>query len=1072
VTKSALTGLLFFVALFGEVLAALADERYAPPPRSIDDVLAVLEQYHPDAAELAGARRRASSEPPATEDRNVLAAFYHSRAIAEGRLGYVSRQIEDLRRAAEFAKGNMDMRAGENARPGAEHHILSQLAYAELNAGNYLNAVRTSEAELRAAEIGSRKGRKMGGIQLGMQSSLARMATLVGDVETARDRLSAADRLYRQLWLNRGWAERQYGWTYYVESARGALFKAEGKYAAAEAAQRKALDSLEQGAELMLRMYKDGEDVPGPGTWETRRVLTEIDLADVLKAQGRLAEAEFSARSALKRSLSFYGRYHLLSANTITALSGVLAEEGRFREALLLSDAAIKTLEGLGVVPESILLAQARTSYGSALVAQDQFPEAAAVFAAMREGLARDPLVAAQYGGDNIDWAYALVRTGEARRAVDMLRGLIQVTQKRLGERDYQVMELRGFLGIALAASGERDTALSEFRAAIPTLIEQSRIDHGSENTGIARARRLNLILSGYIELLSELYRSGAQVSGLDLIAESFRIADVARASSVQRAFTAAAVRGAIRDPNLAALAREEQDAQRRLGSLSDLLSRLLAAPPEQQLTKIIGDVRRDIDALRKTHADLKTKIEREFPNYANLVDPKPVTIEDARQALRPGEALITMFSTSERCFVWAVPRDGKPAFAIISASERDLADKVRHLRGALDLSGPVLRLPRFNIAIAYDLYREVLAPVEPAWKGARNLLIAPHGALAQLPFSLLPTEPAEQPRATPSEDYSTVSWLIKRAAVTQLPSVATLTTLRALPPTAANRRAFVGFGDPLFSKAQAAEAASEGATKLAGAGGTRMRNLSIAKVAAPPLVEPVEDGEARPPLRAAPVVNSASAAQLSRLPDTASEILQIAESLHADKHRDVFLEARASETTLKRLDLSDRRIIAFATHGLVPGDLDGLTQPALALSSPEVTGETGEDGLLTLEEIFGLKLNADWVVLSACNTGAGEGAGSEAVSGLGRGFFYAGARSLLVSNWPVETVSARLLTTHLFQLQAKNPDLTRAEALRLSMLDLMGAPERSGKTTERANSAYSHPLFWAAFSLLGDGGR
>lgn len=76
--------------------------------------------------------------------------------------------------------------------------------------------------------------------------------------------------------------------------------------------------------------------------------------------------------------------------------------------------------------------------------------------------------------------------------------------------------------------------------------------------------------------------------------------------------------------------------------------------------------------------------------------------------------------------------------------------------------------------------------------------------------------------------------------------------------------------------------------------------------------------------------------------------------------------------------------------------------------------------------EILGLKLNADWVVLSACNTAAADGAGAEAVSGLGRAFFYAGARALLVSNWPVETTSAKALTTNLFKRQAKDPALTR----------------------------------------------
>ena len=151
------------------------------------------------------------------------------------------------------------------------------------------------------------------------------------------------------------------------------------------------------------------------------------------------------------------------------------------------------------------------------------------------------------------------------------------------------------------------------------------------------------------------------------------------------------------------------------------------------------------------------------------------------------------------------------------------------------------------------------------------------------------------------------------------------------------------------------------------------------------------------------------------------------------------------------------------------PGDLNGLSQPALALSSPEVTGGK-EDGLLTMGEILGLKLNADWVILSACNTGAGEGAGAEAISGLGRAFFYAGTRSLLVSNWAVETSSAKTLTTEIFRRQAADPSLNRSEALNRSMLDLI---DRSGymDTEGRMAFSYAHPVFWAPFSLVGDGG-
>jgi CHAT domain-containing protein len=210
----------------------------------------------------------------------------------------------------------------------------------------------------------------------------------------------------------------------------------------------------------------------------------------------------------------------------------------------------------------------------------------------------------------------------------------------------------------------------------------------------------------------------------------------------------------------------------------------------------------------------------------------------------------------------------------------------------------------------------------------------------------------------------------------------------------------------------------------------------------------------------------------LQPLPDTREEVLAIAKALHADASQDVFLGQAANETIVKQTNLSDRRVLVFATHGLVPGDLDGLRQPALALSSPKLTGHTKNDGLLKMGEIMGLRLNADWVVLSACNTAAGQGAGSEAVSGLGQAFFYAGTRALLVSNWPVESASARMLTTELFKQQEADPKLSRAVALQKSMLKLLDHGVSKNPKTGQVVFAYAHPVFWAPFSLVGDGRR
>ncbi|MDP3699730.1 MAG: CHAT domain-containing protein, partial [Hylemonella sp.] len=207
----------------------------------------------------------------------------------------------------------------------------------------------------------------------------------------------------------------------------------------------------------------------------------------------------------------------------------------------------------------------------------------------------------------------------------------------------------------------------------------------------------------------------------------------------------------------------------------------------------------------------------------------------------------------------------------------------------------------------------------------------------------------------------------------------------------------------------------------------------------------------------------------LTALPDTREEITAIATAMAADLQRDTFFGAQANRQNVLGSDLKQRRIVAFATHGLVAGDLPGLDQPALALSP--APGKSITDGLLKLEDILKLSLDADLVVLSACNTAAADGTGAEAVSGLGRGFFYAGARSVLATHWPVETVSARELVTHLFERYTKDPLLTRAQALNRAMLDLIDTDvAKDGQG--RAVMAYAHPAFWAPYALYGDPGR
>jgi CHAT domain-containing protein len=196
----------------------------------------------------------------------------------------------------------------------------------------------------------------------------------------------------------------------------------------------------------------------------------------------------------------------------------------------------------------------------------------------------------------------------------------------------------------------------------------------------------------------------------------------------------------------------------------------------------------------------------------------------------------------------------------------------------------------------------------------------------------------------------------------------------------------------------------------------------------------------------------------LPALPETADELRRIGRTLGAAPEA-VVVGAEASEARVRATDLARYRVVAFATHAVLPGELRCQSEPALVLTPP-APGATGDDGLLDASEVARLRLDADWVVLSACNTaGPGGELGGESLSGLARAFFYAGARAVLASHWAVASEPTVRLTTGMFEAWGASRSLGRAEALRRAQLALL------------AQRATAHPSLWAPFVLIGDGG-
>jgi CHAT domain-containing protein len=766
-------------------------------------------------------------------------------------------------------------------------------------------------------------------------------------------------------------------------------------------------------------------------------------LALLMVDQGRLFEAESIQRDYLKRSIIRTGGHTTVVAGGLINLSTILAQQGRYSEAEQLVRLALTILDTIRAPVDSKLGAEARKSLARTLVAQGRYTEAIAQYDLLRQGFANASPVLQRFANGGINYALAAIKTGQSDAALATLDDLIPRSWQTLGPNALDTVELMGAHAMALALGGKQTAALTEYRAVQSALLNAA-ISRGDEPSPL-RSQRLQLILESYLGLLADIHGTTLEkTTGIDAAGEAFRLVDALRSQSTQAAVAAAAARAAANDPAIGSEIRKEQDLSQELVSIHRILRDLMSAPTEQQLSKVIADMHKRIEGIKKERIALQQDIEQRFPAYANLIRPQPPSLADTRAVLRDGEALINLFTTEDATYIWVFKKDGPVAFTRARVKGEELARMVQTLRRSLDPGAVDLisGIPNFNLDTAYRLYATLLAPVATGWQGATHFLVAANGALSQLPLAVLPTTMvAVKPDTKLSYgQYKDVPWLIRQVAFTQLPSVNALLALRKQATITAQRSPFIGFGDPQFSTApvQVASASSRG----------RLRNLKVARLSK-------EDVEQAKP------VDWMDYSQIPPLPDTRDEIIALAYALKADPDKDVFLGSQASRTIVKKLDLSQRRVVAFATHGLLAGDFPGVSEPALALANPG----GGQHGLLTLEDILGLKLNADLVVLSACNTAAGDGQGADALSGLGRGFLYAGSRALLVTHWPVESGSARLLVTGIFERQVADAKLTRAEALRQSMLALMQ------QKNDAEGFSYAHPLFWAPYALIGEGG-
>jgi CHAT domain-containing protein len=996
---------------------------FVPPPRNISDITAILDQEKPDPTKAARIKAEADANPPASKDPRTLADFYYQRAQARQLAGRPRDAIADCEKTIQY----------EAALPARRQSrcegLLADIYFA---IGDFKRAVEIDQA-LSEKYLLSAPGRLFG-----LNWRIIKGYVSIGNIDEAEASAKRSEALLQEA---KAWKNFDvYGSSYegFVASGNAFVLDARGQYAEAERGYRRAQGLFKESLTKTALMPVP----PVRGSLEGMiDQLTELE-GRAKARQGRLAEAEADLRRALLSRLHLAGKYHASTAWGDIGLAGVLREQARFAEAEQLSRAALEIYQALGRSDSEPDVAAALNELATNLVAQRRWAAASDVYARLDEGIKGwEP---ARRGRLRLDWGQIFVRyfTRRVNDGIELARTYLERNKRRTGEQSFGTGMAHAILATGLSVAGQDEEALREYRAALPILLAFSRDDEDDDTAAVAADERMRIVLEGFLALIA---RQPA------LAGDAPQISEMMRGRAVQDALMASSARTAVRDPALAGMVREEQDVHKQISAQLVVLTNMLALPAGERDDHAIEAQRSGIDRLKAQRATLQRDIRERFPDYGNLTAPKPATLAEVRQALRPGEAFVSIYLGLRNSFVWAVPKEVPVSFARINANADNIAGKVKTLRRALEPEAVAIdQIPPFDLTLAHELYALLLQPVEAGWKSASSLIVVANGALGELPLSLLPTAPVQlREGGVPFAGYRDVPWLARSHAVTMVPSAAALIALRRLPAGPAQREKLIGFGDPIFNEEEAREA-----TELTAAD-----------------TGPVVRG-ARLRLRASPgteTLESARLASLPRLPDTALELKAIARTLGVDPSKLLYLGKDANERNVETADLSRFRIIDFATHGLVPGDLDGPSQPALALTAPAIAG-VGGDGLLTMEKILALKLDADWVVLSACNTAAGAGAGADAASGLARAFFYAGTRAVLVTNWSVESGSERELMTDLFRRQNADPGLTRAEALRqatLAMLDGPGFTDAAGKPL----FSYAHPFFWAPYSIIGDGG-
>lgn len=762
--------------------------------------------------------------------------------------------------------------------------------------------------------------------------------------------------------------------------------------------------------------------ITGLGPHDPDTVASYYTYAQMLLRADRNAEAERYARQAVEVATAHIDTKHPSYARALEMLGILLSRTGRRVESLAYLQRAI-AIKRETVGTKSLYFHYGLYNLGGILLPLERYADAAPLYVEAEKGFRAVEGEASPQAARSlallglIDQASGRPDEAATKLETALARVRAATTQDRdMGQRVYPhlipvLLDLQQRDKAAAAARDYADETAALDNSPAFALANAAMMQRWADGDPgrTASAAQLAALLRDEQNLRDDGELADEQRAALDsILAIAADSQDAALALDAMAILAGSKIAQANRlvterlvaDPALGERVRALQDKVRALQTADRAMLRALATAGDVAATRSARD-RLDAEV-----NGLRAAISRDYPRWAEARGGVKPDLAQVQAGLGKDEALLAVTPAFGHVYLLAISRTGARVERTVM-SRAAMVALVDRLRATMTPGG-------MDLPAAHTLYGQIFTPaIRATLSKARSLRIVPTGAFASLPFALLPERPvAAVERDTP--------WLIRRYALAVQPSFAMEAGKRPMQ-VAASR--FLGVGAPLPfpTTANAAPAPALMAANQYFRGGAA-------------------DGEAL--------------SHLPPLPGSADEVRGVA-SRYGVQRATLMLGEAASESALRALDLSDYGVILFATHGLVSGQMEGVTEPALVLSPP-APGATGEDGLLTASEVAAMRIGADWVILSACNTAAGDSAQAPAYSGLAQAFRYAGAGSLLVSHWPVRDDASAFVT--LETVKGAERGLPRAVALQRAMLKLM--------RSNRPGAA--QPYIWAPFILVG----